>query len=77
MNGSNICHMQKQQLANISQYTDITPAWWLKHLPQKPIQCPKIAGHTNTLTPSVLDIIKNNIFFRPEEAMLETGESLS
>ena len=43
----------------------------------KPIQCPKIAGHTNTLTPSVLDIIKNNIFFRPEEAMLETGESLS
>ena len=49
----------------------------LKHLPQKPIQCPKIAGHTNTLTPSVLDITKNNIFFRPEETMLETGKSLS
>ena len=44
----------KQQLANITQYTGITPAWWLKHLPQKPIQCPKIAGHTNTLTPLVL-----------------------
>ena len=37
----------------------------------------KIAGHTNTLTPSVLELTKNNIFFRPEEAMLETGESLS
>ena len=50
----------------------------VKHLLLKPIQCPKkFAGHTNTLTPSVLDIIKNNIFFRPEEAMLETGESLS
>ena len=47
----------------------------LKHLPQKPIQCPKIAGHTNTLTPSVLHRIKNNIFFRTEEVMLETGES--
>ena len=29
------------------------------------------------MTPSVLEIMKINIFFRPEEAMLETGESLS
>ena len=49
----------------------------VKHLPLYPSNVQKIAGHTNTLTPSVLDIIKNNIFFRPEEAMLETGESLS
>ena len=33
--------------------------------------------YVNTITPSVLEIIKINIFFRPEEAMLETGESLS
>ena len=39
--------------------------------------CPKIAGHTNTMTPSVLEIIKINIFFRPEEAMLGTGKTLS
>ena len=49
----------------------------VKHLPLKPSNVQKIAGHTNTLTPSVLDIIKNNIFFSPEEAMLETGKSLS
>ena len=29
------------------------------------------------MTPTVLEIIKINIFFRPEEAMLETGENLS
>ena len=77
MIGNKICHMQNNNWltsANIQAY----------HLPggktstTQPIQCPKnIAGHTNTLTPSVLDMIKNNIFFRPEEAMLETGESLS
>ena len=67
----------KQQLANISQYTGITPAWWLNHLSQNPSYVQKIAGHTNTLTPSELDIIKNNIFLRPEESMLETGKSLS
>ena len=27
-NGNNICPYAKQQLANISQYTGITPAWW-------------------------------------------------
>ena len=31
----------------------------------------------SNMTPSVLEIIKINIFFRPEEAMLETGESMS
>ena len=29
------------------------------------------------MTPSVLEIIKINITFIPEEAMLETGKSLS
>ena len=46
-------------------------------LPHHPSNVQKIARHTNTLTPSVLELTKNNIFFRPEEAMLETGESLS
>ena len=41
------------------------------------IMCPQIAGHTNIMIPSVLEIIKINIFFRPEEAMLGTGKSLS
>ena len=38
----------------------------------------KNTGHTfsDTLL-CVYKIIKSNIFFRPEEAMLETGESLS
>ena len=29
------------------------------------------------MTPPVLEMMKVNIFFRPEEVMLETGESLS
>ena len=38
----------------------------------------KIPGYTfsDTLL-SVYKIMKSNIFFRPEEAMLKTGESLS
>ena len=61
--------MQKTTLANISQYIGITLAWWFKHLSHNPSNVPKIAGHTNTLTPSVLKITKNKIFFRQEEAM--------
>ena len=38
---------------------------------------PKIAGHTNTMTPPVLEIMRINIFFRQEEAMLGTGKSLA
>ena len=35
-------------------------------------QCPfSIAGHTNTHTPRCYQIVKNNIFLRPEEAMFE------
>ena len=30
----------------------------------------KIAGHTNTHTARVLEMIKTNIFLRPEEAMM-------
>ena len=77
MNGNNICHMQNNNWPISANIQASHLSGGLKHLPQKPIQCPKIAGHTNTLTPSVLDITKNNIFFRPEEAMLETGEILS
>ena len=38
----------------------------------------KIAGYTysDTLL-SVYKIMKSNIFFRPEEAMVETGKNLS
>ena len=38
----------------------------------------KITGHTFSDTlQSVYKFMKSNIFFRPEEAMLETGKSLS
>ena len=39
-------------------------------------QCPKIAGHTNTLTPSVLEIIKINIFFRPGRSHVRNWRKL-
>ena len=39
-------------------------------------QCPKIAGHTNTLTPSVLEIIKINIFFRPGRSHVRNWQKL-
>ena len=37
----------------------------------------KIVGHTNTMTASSVGNDEVNIFCRPEEAMLETGKSLS
>ena len=36
----------------------------------------KIAGHTNTLTPSVLEIIKINIFFRPGRSHVRNWQKL-
>ena len=39
-------------------------------------QCPKIAGHTNTLTPSVLEINKINIFFRPGRSHVRNWQKL-
>ena len=36
----------------------------------------KIAGHTNTLTPSVLEIIKINIFFRPGRSHVRNRQKL-
>ena len=36
----------------------------------------KIAEHTNTHTPKVLEIIKDNIFLIPQEAMLYTWQKL-
>ena len=36
----------------------------------------KIAGHTNTLTPSVLEIIKINIFFRPGRSHVRNWRKL-
>ena len=35
-----------------------------------------IAGHTNTLTPSVLEIIKINIFFRPGRSHVRNWQKL-
>ena len=83
--GNNICHKRRAVTSAIWKRTIGQHQPIYRHNTHlvvvtsttKPIQCPKIAGHTNTLTPSVLDVIKNNIFFRPEEAMLETGKSLS
>ena len=61
----------------LDKYIDLDNCLLVETFTTNPILCPKIAGHINTLTPSMLDIIKNNIFFRLEEAMIESGESLS
>ena len=75
--GNNICQKQGKEQLPIQKVKPKRNTRLVHQQGTKPIKCPKIAGHTNTMTPPGWKIIEINIFFRPEEAMLGTGKSLS
>ena len=57
------------------QHTGITPVQW-QTVTTYPSNVQKITGHTNTLTPSVLEINKINIFFRPGRSHVRNWQKL-
>ena len=58
-----------------SQHTGITPVHW-QTVTTYPSNVQKITGHTNTLTPSVFEINKINIFFRPGRSHVRNWQKL-